>query len=431
MKVDVKQSTMVRPSRETPNRSLWSSNLDLLVPMFHVQTVYFYKPNGSSRFFETQVLKDALSDVLVPFYPAAGRMGKHESGRIEIHCNGEGILFVEAETSCFIDDLGDFTDSSKLLPLVPEVDYSGGISSFPLVVLQVTHFKCGAVSLGVGLHHILADGTSALHFINSWSDVARGLPVSTPPFIDRTLLRARDPPNPAFHHIEYDPPPTILNSTPQSQPKTTCTKIFKITPEQLGSLKAKVRIEDGAVRHSTYETITAHIWRSMCKARGLSDDQASKLYISTDGRFRLNPQLPPGYLGNVLFTTTVMGLSGEIQSKPLARTMERIHEALVRMDDEYLRSALDYIEAQPDLNALKRGPHTYASPNLNIVSWIRLPVHDADFGWGRPVFMGPARVFCEGNAYILRSPVNDGSLSLFICLEAQHMPLFEKCLYDF
>lgn len=137
MKVNVQQSTMVRPSRDTPNRILWSSDLDLLVPMFHVQTVYFYKPNGSSMFFETQVLKDALSDVLVPFYPAAGRMGKNEDGRIEIHCNGEGILFVEAETSCFIDDLGDFTDSSKLLPLVPEVDYSGGISSYPLVVLQV------------------------------------------------------------------------------------------------------------------------------------------------------------------------------------------------------------------------------------------------------------------------------------------------------
>ncbi|KAJ6355292.1 hypothetical protein OIU77_005806 [Salix suchowensis] len=419
MKVSVQQSTMVRPSRDTPNRILWSSDLDLLVPMFHVQTVYFYKPNGSSMFFETQVLKDALSDVLVPFYPAAGRMGKNEDGRIEIHCNGEGILFVEAETSCFIDDLGDFTDSSKLLPLVPEVDYSGGISSYPLVVLQVTRFKCGAVSLGVGLHHILADGTSALHFINSWSDVARGLPVSTPPFIDRTLLRARDPPNPTFHHNEYDPPPSMNPPPPQ------------ITPEQLDALKAKVRTEDGTVRYSTYETITAHIWRSMCKARGLSDDQASKLYISTDGRFRLNPQLPPGYLGNVLFTTTVMGLSGEIQSKPLVRTMERIRGGLRRMDDEYLRSALDYIGAQPDLNALKRGPHTYASPNLNIVSWIRLPVHDADFGWGRPLFMGPARVFCEGNAYLLRSPVHDGSLSLFICLEMEHMPVFEKCLYDF
>ncbi|KAJ6759202.1 TRICHOTHECENE 3-O-ACETYLTRANSFERASE, partial [Salix koriyanagi] len=119
MKVSVQQSTMVRPSSDTPNRILWSSDLDLLVPMFHVQTVYFYKPNGSSMFFETQVLKDALSDVLVPFYPAAGRMGKNDDGRIEIHCNGEGILFVEAETSCFIDDLGDFTDSSKLLPSCP------------------------------------------------------------------------------------------------------------------------------------------------------------------------------------------------------------------------------------------------------------------------------------------------------------------------
>ncbi|KAJ6759203.1 SHIKIMATE O-HYDROXYCINNAMOYLTRANSFERASE-LIKE [Salix koriyanagi] len=104
---------MVRPSSDTPNRILWSSDLDLLVPMFHVQTVYFYKPNGSSMFFETQVLKDALSDVLVPFYPAAGRMGKNDDGRIEIH-------------------------SRSCCPLVPEVDYSGGISSYPLVVLQVS-----------------------------------------------------------------------------------------------------------------------------------------------------------------------------------------------------------------------------------------------------------------------------------------------------
>ncbi|KAJ6673406.1 TRICHOTHECENE 3-O-ACETYLTRANSFERASE [Salix viminalis] len=83
-----------------------------------------------------------------------------------------------------------------------------------------------------------------------------------------------------------------------------------------------------------------------------------------------------------------MGLSGEIQSKPLVRTMERIREGLRRMDDEYLRSALDYIGAQPDLTALKRGPHTYASPNLNIVSWIRLPVHEADFWMGKTPFHG-------------------------------------------
>lgn len=138
MKVTVKQSTMVRPAQDTPKRNIWSSNLDLLVPMIHVQTVYFYMPNRSSNFFEPQVLKDALSRVLVPFYPAAGRIGKDETGRLEIRCNAQGVLFVEAQTNSSIDDLGDFTDSSKMLSLVPDVEhYSSDISSYPLVLLQV------------------------------------------------------------------------------------------------------------------------------------------------------------------------------------------------------------------------------------------------------------------------------------------------------
>ncbi|MFS7940403.1 putative shikimate O-hydroxycinnamoyltransferase [Helianthus anomalus] len=93
----------------------------------------------------------------------------------------------------------------KFLKLVPMVDYSLGIESYPLLVLQVTYFKCGGVSLTVSMHHYLAYGPSAMHFINTWADMARGLDINLPPFIDRTLLRARDPPQPTFEHIEYSP----------------------------------------------------------------------------------------------------------------------------------------------------------------------------------------------------------------------------------
>jgi shikimate O-hydroxycinnamoyltransferase len=43
------------------------------------------------------------------------------------------------------------------------------------------------------------------------------------------------------------------------------------------------------------------------------------------------------------------------------------------MDNEYLRSAIDYSQVQADFEALKRGPHTFKSPNLNIVSWLSHP----------------------------------------------------------
>ncbi|XP_012450010.2 shikimate O-hydroxycinnamoyltransferase [Gossypium raimondii] len=221
MEISIKESTIVRPAEEhTPKGSIWNSNLDLLISRYHVSTVYFYKPNGCSDFFDTGRVKEGLSKVLVPFYPIAGRLGYDENGRLEIICNDEGVLFVEAETSSVLEDLignGDFTHNSHL---VPKVDYSGGISSYPLLVVQVTKFKCGGVCLGVGLQHTLGDGTSAIHFINSWSDTVRGVSPAIAPFIDRTLLRGRVPPTPKFHHLEYEPSPPLKAAESDLKPST-------------------------------------------------------------------------------------------------------------------------------------------------------------------------------------------------------------------
>ncbi|KAJ4957770.1 hypothetical protein NE237_024881 [Protea cynaroides] len=434
MIIEVKESTMVRPAQDTPQIKLWNSNVDLVVPRVHTSSVYFYRPNGSSN-FNASVLKETLSKALVPFYPIAARLSRDGDGRVEINCNGEGVLFVEAETSSVIDDFGDFAPTMELKQLIPAVDCSGDISSYPLLVLQVTRFKCGGISLGVGMQHHVADGMSGLHFINTWSDMARGLNLSIPPFIDRTLLRARDPPTPAFRHIEYQPPPSLKTSLQttksQSGPDTTTVAMFKITRDQLNIFKAKSKEGGNIVNNSSYEMLSAHVWRCSCKARGLPDDQETKMYIATDGRSRLQPPLPPGYLGNVIFTATPIAVSGDLMNNDLTYATGRVHDALMRMDDEYLKSALDYLELQPDLTALVRGAHTFRCPNIGITSWVRLPIHDADFGWGPPIFMGPGGIPYEGLAFVLPSPTKDGSLSLAISLQTEHMKVFQKILYEF
>ncbi|MCL7038473.1 hypothetical protein MKW94_014026 [Papaver nudicaule] len=230
--------------------------------------------------------------------------------------------------------------------------------------------------------------------------MAHGLNFSFPPFIDRTLLRARDPPTPEFHHVE----------------------------DQLKTLKSKSKSKEGenvAAGYSSYEMLASHVWRSVCMARDLPDDQETKLYIVTNGRSRLRPALPPGYFGNVLFNATPVAASGDLVSKPLAYAAGRIHDAISRMDDEYLRSALDYLELQRDVKSLARGAHTFRCPNMAITSWARIGLHDADFGWGRPVFAGLGGVGAEP------SPVNDGSFSLAISLQSDHMKRFKKIVYEF
>ncbi|CAI0410919.1 unnamed protein product [Linum tenue] len=185
MKVAVKESCMVRPAKETPRQRLWLSNLDQLVVKSNARMMTMlqpYRPDGrrSRNFFDGRVLKESLSQALVTFFPAAGRLARDESGEFEIDCGGQGVLFVEAETDATISDMGDFQPGSELLQLVPQVDFSKGISSFPLLLVQ------------------------CYNLFTKWASLARDrLPVTANllPFLDRTILRSRSPPAQTCHFV--------------------------------------------------------------------------------------------------------------------------------------------------------------------------------------------------------------------------------------
>lgn len=135
--ITIKKESMVPPLEPTPERVLWNSNVDLVIPRIHTQSVYFYPRDGSDDFFDHDKLVEALGKTLVPFYPMAGRLKRGDDGRIEINCNGKGVLLVEAEADAVIADFGEFAPDPRFRQLVPQVDNSQEISSYPLLVLQV------------------------------------------------------------------------------------------------------------------------------------------------------------------------------------------------------------------------------------------------------------------------------------------------------
>ncbi|KAK6127863.1 hypothetical protein DH2020_038371 [Rehmannia glutinosa] len=336
-----------------------------------------------------------------------------------------------------MDDLGDFG-------LSPTSAYSDGglfLGDFDAsdIVTAVTRFRCGGVCIGVLNEHHLTDGYSNTHFINTWSDIARGPNVTIPIFWDRTDLRPQSPPNPRFTHIEFHASPQI--KTPQNDtnhsdtiPHETVFSTFKLTRDHLNALKANCKDEDDdgkAITYSTYEVVAGHAWRCVCKARGLPENQETWLYIPVDGRFRLQPPLPKGYFGNAIFTALPIALSGELQSNPLKFAVGKIHNAIARMDNDYLRSAIDYLELlPPEIDAHSRGMHLFKSPNFLITSWAKLPIYDTDFGWGKPVHMGVGSIPPDGITYVMPNPKNDGGVVYAISLPKEQMELFEKLFYD-
>ncbi|GKV03283.1 hypothetical protein SLEP1_g15615 [Rubroshorea leprosula] len=216
--------------------------------------------------------------------------------------------------------------------------------------------------------------------------------------------------------------------TPISFPGSLSTSVFKITQDHLNNLIAKCyRNGTPTTKYSTYNILAAHVWRCVSKARCLLHNQATKLSMSVSGRPRLRPPLPLGYFGNVIFRASTIALSGDLQTEPLMNTVERIHKALNQMDDAYLKSALAYLEKVP-INQISSSPseHEQQCPNLFINSW-HLPIHDADFGWGHPIFMGRGNIG-EGMIYILPSPTDDGSWTLIAGLETSHMKHFQQLI---
>lgn len=443
----VKQSCMVRPAKETPKGSLWLSSLDIIIrgPYTHTPSVYIYRPKKDCdnpwSFFDFNVMKNALSRALVYFYPIAGRLRKNdETGRLEIDCNGEGVLFIEAETQLSLDDFGQyFTPNAEFREVViPPCDYSGGLSSFPLLLVKLTRFSCGGVTIGLAQNHQVGDGSAFIHFLISWGRLAQGLDLAGLPHIERSShLAPRCPPEVKFHHVEYDPPITPvgvpgdvrkLNTLIET---ATTVSVAKFTNDQLNALRLKASSGEGAnYKLSTYEILAGHVWSCACRARGLSDDQDVKVYIPTDGRLRFN--LPQGFFGNGIFSTACVDKAGDVACKPLWYVASRIREAVRRMnDEEYLRSAVDYLESEADPTAVVRGAAVSVCPNLSINSWAKLPAYEADFGWGEPMFVGHGGIRFEGQVFILQSRERDGSLLVASKLFTIHMTQFLKYLSEF
>ncbi|EEE65224.1 hypothetical protein OsJ_20373 [Oryza sativa Japonica Group] len=419
MAVEIVKSSMVTAGEATPEHRIWLSNLDLLVARSHTPTVYVYRrtgPDSDAAFFSPDVLKAALSKVLVPFYPLAGRLAQDSAGRPEISCTGEGVLFVTARSGATIDDLGDLAPSDELRRmLVPAADVA---AASILAMFQVTFFRCGGVCLGAAIHHTAADGLAALDFVNTWAAIARDVAG------DGEAAAAAGAAAVARPHA----PPRALPSRRALRPRRN----------QLNALKGAGA--GAGKRLSTFTAVVAHVWRCACKARGLAvagTEAATRLYMTADARTRLHPPLPRGYLGNAIFrASAVSKVSDIVAAGPLGAVAEKVSAATARLDDGYVRSLLDHLEqtaaaASGGAAGLRKGEWVMPESDLWVISWQGLPLYDADFGWGRPAFMGRACLQFSGLVYLVPGRDDgDGRLDVVVAMDPESLAKFKDVFYE-
>ncbi|KAL1814572.1 hypothetical protein ACET3Z_017146 [Daucus carota] len=411
---------LVPPAEETEKGLYFLSNLDQNIAVI-VRTIYCFKAEDKGNENAVEVIKDALAKVLVHYYPLAGRLTISQEGKLIIDCTGEGAVFVEAEANGVLEEIGDITkpDPVTLGKLVYNVPGAKNVLEIPPLVAQVTKFKCGEFVLGLCMNHCMFDGLGAMDFVNSWGEIARNLPMKVVPFLDRSILKARNIPKIEFPHQEFAQIDDI-SDTAELYKEEMHYRSFCFSPEKLDYLKKKALVDGTLEKCTTFEALSAFVWRARSQALKLNPDQQTKLLFAVDGRSRFNPPLPEGYFGNGIVLTNSLCTSGDLVENPLSFTVKLVHEAVNLVTDNYMKSAIDYFEvtrARPSLDA-----------TLLITTWSRLAFHTTDFGWGEPILSGPVALPEKEVILFLSHGDTRKSINVLLGLPASAMKRFEESM---
>ncbi|KAK7286512.1 hypothetical protein RJT34_21557 [Clitoria ternatea] len=434
MKVNIHKTSMVFPSKETEKKSLFLSNIDKVLN-FDVETVHFF---GSNRDFPPQkvaeMFNNALADALVIYDFLGGRLKLNsETQRLEIDCNGEGAGFVVASSDYKLNEIGDLAyPNPAFAQFVHKSKDFHKPGDVPLCVIQLTSFNCGGFAIGITTSHTTFDGLSFRTFLDNLAALAAKKPLAVTPCHDRHLLAARSPPRVTFSHpemIKLSNLPTGFESGVFKASKEELDfKVFQLTPENITNLKEKARSSTHA-RVTGFNVITAHLWR--CKALSTPYDphRLSTILYAVDIRSRLNPPLPKSYTGNAVLTAYATAKCDELEKGSFSRLVEMVTEGAKRMDDEYVKSIIDWGELY---NGFPNG-------EVLVSSWWRLGFEEVEYPWGKPKYCCPV-VYHRKDIILLFPPFGGGErcgagaddgVNVIVALPPKEMEKFESLFHKF
>ncbi|CAL5082637.1 unnamed protein product [Urochloa decumbens] len=437
MEVKVLSSKLVRPSypagapRPDTTEHVPSSAFDKVTYHLQMAIIYAFSPPGPS----TADIERGLAAVLGAYRLFAGQVRPGPDGAPGVLLNDHGARLVEASVDALLADIAPTKPSPAVLRLHPDLD--GDIAE--IVQVQLTRFGCGSLAVGFTANHAVADGHATSDFLVAWGRAARGqLPLGPPPPVHHHgLFPPRDPPRVEFEHrgVEYYRPATPSPAGGHGHHGETQHSIVihkaHFTKDFVAGLRAKA--SEGRGRpFSRFETILAHLWRAITRARAIGNPmQASTVRISVDGRPRL--AAPPGYFGNLVLWAFPRATVGDLLNRPLRHAAQVIHDAVARVDGGYFRSFVDFASSGA---VEKEGLEPTAvctdvlCPDLEVDSWLTFPFYELDFGTGSPSYFMPSYFPTEGMLFIVPSYLGDGSVDAFVPVFEHSLEAFKQCVYS-
>ncbi|XP_012465918.1 benzyl alcohol O-benzoyltransferase isoform X4 [Gossypium raimondii] len=417
---------LVAPAKPTPYEQKLLLDIDDQASLrFQVRVINFYQYEPSMEGKDpAEVIREALAQTLVCYYPFAGRLREGANGKLIVDCTSEGVMFIKADADVTLEQFGEplrppFPCSDELLYNVPD---SEGMLNCPLLLIQVTRLKCGGFIFALRLNHVMSDGTGLAQFLFALGEMARGVATHLiSPVGERHLLDARHLTRITYTHREYDeveaPVTTPITILPFDNP---VQRFFSFGFAEVSLLRSL--LPPHLRRCTTFELITACLWRCRTLAINLDPDEDVRMICIVNARSKFNPSFPSGYYGNVLVFSAAITTVKSLREKPLGYAVELIKQAKASVTEEYVKSVAALMVARGKRIHFPNVIGTYIISDLT-----KARFEDIDFGWGKAVFGGPMiAVGVMGSLMATKNKKGEVGSAASICLPAPAMERFAK-----
>ncbi|KAK8655519.1 hypothetical protein V6N13_108094 [Hibiscus sabdariffa] len=417
-RVETFRTESIKPSSPTPLhlRSFELSILDQMTPAFYIPLIFWYTGNAAADENSLEAeeishrLKKSLSETLTRFYPFAGRI----NGCL-VDCNDDGVDYIEARVNCVLRDILNPPDGEFLREFLPIQWESNEAGTGRLLLVKVTFFECGGMAIGVSISHKIADVYTLGKLVNTWAALTRD--------------SSEGAVFPEFGcAASFLPQPKDFSFTIPAMKfkhEKAVMRRFVFDAPKIPMLKA--RAGSATVPQPTrVEAVVALIWKTAMTSSPLPLPLPSMLRQVVNLRKRLNPPLHDNAVGYLVSYFTVE--SPENSEAELQGLVKRLRDGIGEFSENYVKKLEGSDAISTIFEAAKEVGNLSGRDDIkfyNSLSWCRFGVYEADFGWGKPIWVSLASASGEAPGIFVLLDARDGGIEAWVSLNEEEMGTFQ------
>ncbi|WOH11576.1 hypothetical protein DCAR_0831066 [Daucus carota subsp. sativus] len=424
MKVEVLSRELIKPYISTPSnlQHYRISLLDELSPTMNIPTILYYTDIQSSNH-----LKISLAKVLTRFYPLAGRYVKEAC---MVDCSDQGAEFVEAKVDIRIEDLisqGKDLKVELLNLLIPRPIGAVDEVSDPLLAIQVSTFACGGLAIGLMSSHRVADMATTSNFITEWALHAkihgREDCLSMSPRWNSGLLF----PGKHFAPLHLG----LSRSEEKFEVHKVITKVFHFSKSAISRIQEKARGNSLSEKLPTrVQCVVGLLGKAIIDSHVANPANPREFLMSQilNLRGRTIPPLRKSQCGNLYLTAFVESVAGEggvefqslvdMLSTSVKSGIEECKDALSTGEEGQMMVAKNFHDFKDSIT----NPGSFCAGCFSDLS--KFPFYEADFGWGKPVWVSMANIPVSHGCFLLADESGQG-MEAWIGLNVNDMSKLE------